>query len=514
MSPSPTAASRCGPNSSSTSSHAPSSKLDFITVVAGVHHVVRARGRAPCRAPVLRAPSPRVALPASSVAVAVWNRMSTWYRAAGEAGEHLELPPHHAPVALQVAHVPQEDRQRIGREVDRAPASSSSSASSSASFAAARRSLIGSGSLSVIVSGRPIRLPSHARPEAAVRGKQARARGRVGRHGERAAHEVLHRVGGDRPLEGAEALGDRRRPARDAERGRRRSPGPSRSASRRGEVRLDRLVAVEAEPLVLADRLEDGGPLVVVRERERLAVELGRARQRVPLPQLVARAEERRHRTAARRLAPLRIVDPGEVRLLPGDRGVVVRGDHLGQLVAAAGHALEPGGDLGMRPRATRLRHARVGDVTDQRVAEPVLRLAGHAARRARHDEAAPLERLQGAARLRHAQRPGPEEAPHHRRLLDDALLLGRQAVEPRGEQRLDGVREEDARGGRSRHPSVLLAHDGALVDQPPQQLLDEERDCPRRAPRCRPAARRGACRRAGGRRRARGPAHRSAVGG
>ena len=205
-------------------------------------------------------------------------------------------------------------------------------------------------------------------------------------------------------------------------------------------------------------------------------MELRGALERVPLAQPIPGAQQRGHGPRPRRFATRRVVDPGEVGLLPGHRGVVVRGDHLGQLVAAARHPLEPRAHRGVGPCAPRLRHARIGHVADERMAERVLRLAGHAARRPRDDEAAPLERLELRPRLGHRQGAGPEEAADDGRLLHDVLLLGRQAIEARGEERLDRVGEGDARGAARRHPSVPFARDRTLVDEAAQELLDEER--------------------------------------
>ena len=54
--------------------------------------------------------------------------------------------------------------------------------------------------------------------------------------------------------------------------------------------------------------------------------------------------------------------------------------------------------------------------------------------------------------------------------------LVGRQPIQARGEQRMDGGRDRDARDVVDRAPAVLGALQQAVVDEHAQRLLDEER--------------------------------------
>ena len=74
------------------------------------------------------------------------------------------------------------------------------------------------------------------------------------------------------------------------------------------------------------------------------------------------------------------------------------------------------------------------------------------------------------------ASAPGQKKRPTTAASWTTCFSSGRQPVEAGGKERLDRVGERDAGRGARRHPSVLVAGDRALVDEPAQELLDEER--------------------------------------
>ena len=106
-----------------------------------------------------------------------------------------------------------------------------------------------------------------------------------------------------------------------------------------------------------------------------------------------------------------------------------------------------------------------------------------------------------------------PECASDHGGRLQPCLLGRLEQVDARGENRLHGVRNDEVAEARDIHPrSVARA---PLVDQRPDQLLDEERialrplddDARERTPAARPESARRAC---GPRRRGQGLQHRA----
>ena len=186
------------------------------------------------------------------------------------------------------------------------------------------------------------------------------------------------------------------------------------------EIGVERLVAVHRGVVAARAQLEGrealGGRRRRAPARGRRSAGPGPARgaggrRRRPRP-----GPDRRRRISSRCGA---VLGPRERGIGRSRRGLVVVGEHVDVLVAAvAGQPLEPGGDRGVHPAARAARDRAVGDLAREPVHEGELALAGQRRRRARHDEAPPLERAQdrasGAASTR-LQGAGPEPAAHDR---------------------------------------------------------------------------------------------------
>ena len=71
--------------------------------------------------------------------------------------------------------------------------------------------------------------------------------------------------------------------------------------------------------------------------------------------------------------------------------------------------------------------------------------------------------------------RTPPELLADHRGALQDRLLLGLEAIEARGEQGVDRGRDRQL-PDVARDPAVAVEHEGAVVDEHADELLDEER--------------------------------------
>jgi hypothetical protein len=109
--------------------------------------------------------------------------------------------------------------------------------------------------------------------------------------------------------------------------------------------------------------------------------------------------------------------------------------------------ALEPGGKRGVDPWTTSLRETRVRDFAREGVLDRVLALAGDARARTAAYEVAILEDPQvGRALDQLVHRPRPEDAPDHRGRLEGGLLGGAEEVDPRGKDRVHGVRHGELR--------------------------------------------------------------------
>ena len=161
----------------------------------------------------------------------------------------------------------------------------------------------------------------------------------------------------------------------------------------------------------------------------------------------------------------------------------MVRDDLLLSAHGFPGHALEPVREPLVQLGAPRLRDRLVRRVADQQVPEAEGVLARE--RRARRGGSAPCARAPSGPTARARARPrvrarGPAPTKnvltdHGRRLEHDALLR-REAVEPRGQQRLDRRRDRDGRKSSTATPPAVLADEASVVDQHRERLLDEQR--------------------------------------
>src|SRR5204863_1006585 len=122
----------------------------------------------------------------------------------------------------------------------------------------------------------------------------------------------------------------------------------------------------------------------------------------------------------------------------------VIADDRLVLRHAVAGVLLRPDGEPLVKLRAALLRQPRVRRVEDQDVMEPE-RVLAREGRTLRRDEPLAHQRLEMAPHVRTealraelGDRAPPELLPDHRGRAEDDALLGAEAVEPRGEQRLD----------------------------------------------------------------------------
>ena len=141
---------------------------------------------------------------------------------------------------------------------------------------------------------------------------------------------------------------------------------------------------------------------------------------------------------------------------VPAERLVVLDGSR--------GARLEPVGEAAVQLRAGVLEQAPVGRVADQDVMEAQRRLAEKPAGVGLDQLAAPQRfeprvEIADLARQELGQRSAREVAPDHRGPLEQRALLGAQALDAGGEQRVDGGRhldvgERDARRSSDRLPA------------------------------------------------------------
>ena len=204
--------------------------------------------------------------------------------------------------------------------------------------------------------------------------------------------------------------------------------------------------------MILAEGLEDPGALRVRgRQSQGRLVELDRLVDRVAL--VGARTGE--HQVPDRALAnPLAVgrVRPGCSVGVLFDRKAVVLADQARQLgLRIVRDPFQPGSDRGVRPRPMRVRHRAVRRVAKEGVLEAQLDLAGQARRRAGEDQAPLVEAAQRVADVGGPEgqpdRSFPEDASHHRGLLQHAPLGEWQGLDPRDEHRLDRVRDRGTAG-------------------------------------------------------------------
>ncbi len=157
--------------------------------------------------------------------------------------------------------------------------------------------------------------------------------------------------------------------------------------------------------------------------------------------------------------------------------------DELGELgTPFSGRRLDPLGDGGVRMPALPSRQALVRDITREDVLEDELRLPGDSRGELAPDELAllePVERLVQFVSVAVQKEPDgfrPEDATDDRGALQRPLLRCLQQVDPRGQDALHGVGDVDVGDVGRREPSILATDDAALVDQLPDDLLQEER--------------------------------------
>ena len=142
---------------------------------------------------------------------------------------------------------------------------------------------------------------------------------------------------------------------------------------------------------------------------------------------------------------------------------------------------LDPVGEPFVKLGSHRLRKRPVGRVPNQDVGESEAVLFAQV-RAVRPDEFLPAERLEKPAHLRplfvgreFRDRPPPEPPPDDRRAFDHGALFLVKPVEPRDEKRVDRRRNLE-RGQVSCHrPASVASLQPAVIDQHPEQLLDEE---------------------------------------
>ena len=194
----------------------------------------------------------------------------------------------------------------------------------------------------------------------------------------------------------------------------------------------------------------------------------------------------RSHRTAD---CAQRGVGFGAVLLGQPERRAVVMRQQLPELAGPlTGDLLEPLGDLGVRDSPVAQRDGVVGDVARQDVLEDVLLLPGERRPDPVAHQLAVLQVAQalvelrveaarlGRARREPAHRSAPEHPPDHRGGLEGALVRRDQQVDAGGEHALHRVGQVDLLDPRLGPPPAVLAGDQPPVDEPAQDLLEEER--------------------------------------
>ena len=181
-----------------------------------------------------------------------------------------------------------------------------------------------------------------------------------------------------------------------------------------------------------------------------------------------------------------RLAEIGD-RLLPQLPAQGVVGQPLDLLGEALGREpLDGLDDAGVQGAPPLLEQALVGHLVGERVLERVLEV-GEEARLV--EELGGLEVREPARGARPpARRRWPGAAANGHVLADDrggleqALVLGRQAVDARGQDRLHRGRDLDRSTGLRQPVGAALADQRPGLDQRPHALLEEERDCPRSA--------------------------------
>ena len=128
-----------------------------------------------------------------------------------------------------------------------------------------------------------------------------------------------------------------------------------------------------------------------------------------------------------------------------------------------------------------RSRDLLVRNVADERMSKDVLVLACDRAPAISRHELLSRKRVQSAFERPALATEGsqPEDSPDHGCVLEQRLLLGRQRVEPGGDDALHGLREHDLARARDEHPSELLGIErvaSGVLEQPRLQVGVERR--------------------------------------
>ena len=185
---------------------------------------------------------------------------------------------------------------------------------------------------------------------------------------------------------------------------------------------------------------------------------------------------EREERLVLQALPLTIVVTPREVDVLRSDGLRVVVRQKRSKLVAVA-QALEPVGERRVQTRSPRFGQGCVGDLAGERVLDCVFPLSRHARPAAPADQVAFLEDAQVRLRLDELiDWPAPEDAPDDGCSLECRFLGWLEQVDAGSENRVDGVRHSEVRRELVQRPAAIGAAQRAMVDQHPEQLLDEER--------------------------------------
>ena len=261
----------------------------------------------------------------------------------------------------------------------------------------------------------------------------------------------------------------------------------------RGEVAIARLVGEPPRPGRLLDRLgvlphldqdlreshrgarHDEIVPGLVGGTERPPVQ-GRRRARLPAEHLLGAAGQVRRGDLGCRPRRVRIgTATGE---LP--RAFVVDPDRRDRLAAPGCRAAEPPGDLDVPLRTDGLRDRVVRHVADQRVLPAVRGGAGHRRVGGRVEQVAGEQPVDARAHVldvaeRH-EHLVPRDGAADGGVEQDLLLVGRQRIQPSGDQQPDRRGDLAQRAGVHHVPPAVGVADRAGLDQHAEHLLEEQR--------------------------------------
>ena len=132
-----------------------------------------------------------------------------------------------------------------------------------------------------------------------------------------------------------------------------------------------------------------------------------------------------------------------------------------------------------VKPGPPALRQPAVGDVADHDVLERPLAFFFDQRLRLRADDVAPFQRREAGLRQgvdvqQVRDCTGPEHRSCDGRVLRDALVVRRQSIEARADERLQGLRHRQGLQSFSDRPSRCVEQAG--IDQHPHGLLEEKR--------------------------------------